>query len=77
MSAAAEQGLAAVEAWSRKIHGDDGPEGRHAWCMAAARAILAGEELPPSGRGTAFGWASTAADRADTIRRILAAEGAL
>lgn len=65
-------GLAAVEAWSRKIHGKDPEEPRHLWCMAAARAQLAGEPMPPAGRGTAFGWVSTAVARNETIARILA-----
>jgi hypothetical protein len=64
-------GLAAVERWSLRIHGDDGPTGRHAWCMAAARAILDDTELPPAGRGTAFGWRATAQSRAETISRLL------
>ena len=55
-----------------KIHGDDGPGGRHAWCMDAAQAIIDGTELPPAGRGTAFGMRSTAESRAETIGRLLA-----
>jgi hypothetical protein len=67
----AHPGLAAVERWSRRIHGDDGPHGRHAWCTAAAQAIVDGTDLPPAGKGTAFGWQSTADSRAETIARIL------
>lgn len=62
--------LLLVERWSLRIHGPRSP--RHAWCMAAARALLAGEELPEHGRrGTAFVVRSTAEARAETIGRIL------
>lgn len=65
--------LSLVERWSLRIHGAGSP--RHAWCMAAARALLDGEPLPEHGRrGTAFAVRSTAEARAETIGRILKAE---
>lgn len=60
-------GLAEVEKWSLRIHDRRSPQ--HAWCMAAAASVLAGEEPPtwPGGRK------ATGASRLETIGRILAA----
>jgi hypothetical protein len=61
-------GARAVILWSIKIHGKTGP--RHAWAIAAAAALDAGEQLPDFPRPYL---ADLGASRAETARRIYAA----
>lgn len=58
--------LEAVERWSLRIHGRNSD--RHLWCMAAARAVLEGREVPPfPGRPMP----GVPAARLDTIKRLM------
>lgn len=56
--------LAPVSDWSLRIHGNSG---RHAWCLAAATAVLDGTEVPPWPGGRK----ATGVTRLETIRRLL------
>lgn len=57
--------IAAVAAWSKKIHGSGA---RHDWCVATAEASIAGADPPPwPGRDTH----GTRHRRLDTIELIL------
>lgn len=59
--------LERVRVWSQKIHGN---EYRHAWCMATARAMLAGDELPHE-RGYSRSSFTTGRNRRETITRLM------
>lgn len=62
--------LDAVARWSAGIHG---PGARHDWCVAAAVAVLTGQDPPPWPGRDPHG---TRQRRLDTIRRILDREAA-